>query len=189
MNTCRRVLLVTMILYTQTAAASNWRLTEFEPAANALSWQIVNDTVMGGRSSSRYTLNNNRLQFTGVLSTNGGGFASLRSSRIPWDLGGCDRFRLKVKGDGRTYRFRVFALEDRASYQSAFKTKTDEWTIVELPIDTFYASWRGRRLSRPPLNPADIAGFGFIVADGVDGPFRLEVDWIEVDIVAAPDRR
>ena len=177
-----------MTLITQTAFAESWRLTDFDASESDLSWQIVNDTIMGGRSSSRFALNNNQLHFTGLLNTNGGGFASLRSGRLTWDLSQYDRFRLKVRGDGRTYRFRLFALDDRASYQSEFKTSPDEWTIVELPIDAFYASWRGRRLSRPPLNPADIAGFGFILADGVDGPFSLQVDWIEADATppAAP---
>ena len=170
-----------MILFTQTTFADPWRLTDFAAGETALSWQIVNDTVMGGRSSSYFSLNNNQLQFTGLLNTNGGGFASLRSTRIPWDLSRHDLVRLRVKGDGRSYRFRLYVLDDRASYQSEFKTNSDRWTIVELPIDTFYASWRGRRLNRPPLNPADIAGFGFILADGVDGPFSLAVDWIEVD--------
>ena len=72
MNTCRRVLLFTMILFTQTTFADPWRLTDFAAGETALSWQIVNDTVMGGRSSSYFSLNNNQLQFTGLLNTNGG---------------------------------------------------------------------------------------------------------------------
>lgn len=164
-------------------SAEPLRLTSFDTSDANLNWQIVNDTVMGGRSSSEFRVENQQLTFSGTLNTNGGGFASLRSARQAWDLSAYRLFRLRVKGDGRSYRLRLFTDNDRASYQQTFTTRADEWVVVDLPVSEFYASWRGRRLRRPPLNARDIAGIGFILADGIDGSFRLCVDWIEVDVL------
>lgn len=163
------------------ASAEPLRVTSFDSDETNVRWQVVNDTVMGGRSASRFTIDSSRLKFSGYLNTNGGGFASLRSNRQDWDLLGYSVVRLKVRGDGRNYRFRLYVDDDRASYQHEFETIPGQWNIVDLPIDQFYASWRGRRLSRPPLPAAEIIGMGLILADGVDGDFNLTLDWIEFD--------
>ncbi|MEM7078548.1 MAG: CIA30 family protein [Pseudomonadota bacterium] len=157
------------------------RIADFapEPAFPPLRWQVVNDTVMGGRSRSRHAIRDHGLHFSGTLNTNGGGFASLRSNRVNHSLAEFDHVRLRVKGDGRAYRFRLFLERDRASYQNEFTTRPDTWMVVELPIADFYASWRGRRLNRAAPAPGDIRGVGFILADGIDGDFHLVVDWIE----------
>ncbi|MEM7100501.1 MAG: CIA30 family protein [Pseudomonadota bacterium] len=179
-------LLVSSILLSSSSASAQtpdqWRLVDFDGASKELRWEVVNDTVMGGRSSSQFSIDDQRLVFTGTLNTNGGGFASVRSSALRRDLSGYTSFRIRVRGDGRPYRLRLYPFDDWAAYQSEFKTQPDQWMIVELPIADFYASWRGRRLDRGPMAAADIAGLGFILADGLDGPFKLEIDWIEVTI-------
>ena len=155
--------------------------------APELRWQVVNDTVMGGRSSSQLKRVGEALHFSGRLNTNGGGFASLRSDRMNLDLAAATSVRLTVKGDGRTYSIRLYAAGQRVSYQHAFRTVADAWQTVELKIPDFYASWRGRRMDQGPLAAADIAGIGLILADGTDGAFEIEVGSIEFDTQAAPD--
>lgn len=159
--------------------AETLRIASFDPDQTEVRWQIVNDTVMGGRSASRFAIDAGQLEFSGTLNTNGGGFASLRSNRQDWDLAAYSAVRLKVRGDGRAYRFRLFPDETRESYQSQFETVAGEWLVVELPFEGFYASLRGRRLNRPAVNPADIVGVGLILADGFDGNFSLTLDWLE----------
>lgn len=182
-------MMVLMVTLSSSAAAEPMRVMGKDSIQSNMGWQVVNDTVMGGRSESSFASENGQLQFSGRLNTNGGGFASLRSNRQEWDLSGFSVVRLKVRGDGRTYRFRLYRDDDRASYQNDFTTVAGEWQIVELPIDEFYASWRGRRLERPVLAAADIAGMGLILADGIDGRFDLTVDWIELDHAGTPDNR
>ena len=162
------------------------RLTNFSATPNEPRWQIVNDTVMGGRSNSAFEIADEMLTFTGRLNTNGGGFASIRSERLAQDLTHYQSVRLKVLGDGRTYRFRMFVDNDRASYQHSFNTVAGEWLVVTLPIAEFKASWRGRRMQRPPLQAKDVVGLGIILADGIDGPFKLQVSWVEVDGASPP---
>jgi NADH dehydrogenase [ubiquinone] 1 alpha subcomplex assembly factor 1 len=173
-------IVVAMTIFSSSAFAEPMRVMGIDSVHTNLGWQIVNDTVMGGRSKSRFDTENGQLFFSGVINTNGGGFASLRSDRQDWDLSMFSVIRLKVLGDGRTYKFRLFADNDRASYQREFVTTADKWQVVELPIDKFYASWRGRPLDRPPLAASEIAGIGLILADGKDGSFNLTVDWIEL---------
>ena len=153
--------------------------------APELRWQVVNDTVMGGRSSSQLKRVGEALHFSGRLNTNGGGFASLRSDRMNLDLAAATSVRLTVKGDGRTYSIRLYAAGQRVSYQHAFRTVADAWQTVELKILDFYASWRGRRMDQGPLAAADIAGIGLILADGTDGAFEIEVSSIEFDVQVA----
>ena len=157
------------------------RLTNFDATEKDVRWQVVNDTVMGGRSDSRIQSSGGLLEFSGKLNTKGGGFVSLRSDRQDWRLPEFSLVRLRLRGDGREYGFRLYADGDRAAYQREFATVAGEWQEVVLPIDEFYASWRGRRLTRPPLSSSKIVGMGLILADGVDGSFRLTLDWIEFD--------
>lgn len=159
------------------------RLTNFDANEKDVRWMVVNDTVMGGRSDSRIEITGGLLEFSGNLNTKGGGFVSLRSDRQNWLLPEFSLVRLRIRGDGREYRFRLYAEGDRAAYQREFATVAGEWQEVVLPIDEFYASWRGRRLNRPPLSPSKIVGMGLILADGVDGSFRITLDWIEFDEV------
>ena len=157
-------------------SASNFEFGAGEPD---LAWQAINDTVMGGQSTSQAISADGDLLFSGFLSTDGGGFASVRSARQAWDLSAFAVVRLHVLGDGREYRFRLYVDDDRASYQHAFTTVAGAWRTVDLPIQEFYASWRGRRLSRPALAPGSISGLGVILADGIDGEFNLRLGRIE----------
>ena len=63
-------------------------------------WNIVNDDVMGGISSSSLSLNqDNNLLFNGNLSlANNGGFASTRM-RLDQDLNGIKAVKIKSKAD------------------------------------------------------------------------------------------
>lgn len=176
----RKLMVSTMIL-SFSALAEPMRVTGIDATQNLVRWQVVNDTVMGGRSESGFVVENGELQFSGQLNTNGGGFASLRSNRQDWNLTEFSVVRLKVRGDGRTYRFRLYVDGDRASYQHDFETVAGQWRVVELSMDGFYASWRGRRLNRPPLVGSDVVGMGLILADGIDGSFDLTLGWIEFD--------
>lgn len=108
-----------------------------------------------------------------------GSFADLQP--LASDKGG----RLRVKGDGRSYQFRL-ATDDRfrgsrIAYRADFKTEKDEWTEVALPLDAFRPSHHGRELSGPPLDRSSVRKLAFLLGDGVPGPFALTVDWIGLE--------
>jgi len=163
------------------AMADDRVLTDFASEGSPLRWFSVNDGVMGGRSSGSFRVEDGVLKFSGVLNTNGGGFASIRTRGADLGLKGFDGIRLRVKGDGRTYSARLQDSEGMrsASYRAEFKTtKSGDWQDVWLPFRSFRASWRGRELNRAPIDPAKIQMIGITMADKQDGPFALEVDSI-----------
>jgi len=164
-------------------AAADKILFDFQSVSNAAAWQIVNDDVMGGVSSSTFRLTNGVALFQGEVSLeNSGGFASVRSLPARHDLGGRDAFVVRVRGDGRRYKFtaRTERSFDSAIYQIAFSTKSGEWEEHRLPMKDFVPTFRGRVLSdSPPLDGAEITSVGFLISDRQAGRFHLEVAWIK----------
>lgn len=148
--------------------------------ADATPWPNVDDAVMGGVSSSRMRMEADTAVFEGTLSLeNNGGFASVRSNDLEPDLTGYKGIRVRVKGDGNAYQFRIRTGFDRANYQHSFDTTKDEWTEVDLPLSAFDAAFRGQALpDHPPIDPAKITSMGFLIADKQEGQFRLEIDWV-----------
>ncbi len=162
-------------------------LTSFED--NEWGWYRVLDGVMGGRSSGRFELRDGRLDFRGVLNTNGGGFASVRSRERSVSLRGLEGIRLRLRADGRRYSMRLTQGGARGgvTYQADVPTvaspgsdasEPGPWESVWVPFADFTPRWRGRQLDLPPLDPERVVGLGFTLADGVDGPFRVELDEI-----------
>ena len=184
-RTAPRLLIPTafaLLLAMNTNAAADKILFDFQTATNTAAWQVVNDDVMGGMSTSSLRLTNGAAIFQGEVSLeNDGGFASVRSLPARYDLAGCDTFVIRVRGDGRRYKFtaRTDRSFDSAIYQTVFTTKKGEWEEHRLPLKQFVPTFRGRVLSsEPPLDPARVTSVGFLIADKQDGPFRLEIAWV-----------
>ena len=171
-----------------THAASERILFDFQASTDSSAWQIVNDDVMGGVSTSSFRLTNGLAVFQGKVSLeNNGGFASARSLPARHDLAGGDTFVVRVRGDGRRYKFtaRTVPSFDSAIYQCAFTTKQSEREEHRLPFRQFVATFRGRVLpGEPPLEAAKVTSVGFLISDKQEGPFKLEVAWIKVALPA-----
>jgi hypothetical protein len=164
-------------------AASEKMIFDFQAATNSTKWQVVNDDVMGGVSTSQFQLlTNGGAIFSGVVSLeNNGGFASVRSTPVRENLNGTDAFVLRVRGDGRRYKFtvRTEAGFNAPNYQAEFTTKRGEWEEHRLAFKDFMPTFRGRVLTDvPPLIPSKITSVGLLISDKKAGPFRLEMSWI-----------
>ena len=148
---------------------------------NLLNWNIVNDSVMGGRSQATLKLiNNTYANFKGYLSLqNNGGFSSIRAYYPP-DLTNVKSIVLKVRGDGRKYNFRIRGdTGNWASYTHSFDTVEGEWNEIELKIDDFYPVYRGYTLKNMPLlSEVIIKEIGIMLSDKIEGSFSIEIDWI-----------
>ena len=164
-------------------AAADKIIFDFQTVTNTAAWQVVNDDVMGGISRSGFDVTNGVALFRGELSLeNNGGFASVRSLPARHDLAGCNTFVIRVRGDGRRYKFtaRVARSLDSPIYQAAFTTKKGDWEEHRLPVAQFQPTFRGRVLSgQPALDPAKVTSVGFLISDKQAGPFQLEVAWIK----------
>ena len=146
-------------------------------------WSVVNDGVMGGRSTSRVErTGHDTLRFSGRVSLeNNGGFASTRTDTGPVDLSSFRGAAIRVRGDGRRYqlRFRTSGRWSRIWYKAPFDTVDHEWLEVRRAFTDFEPTFRGRRPpDAPPLDPSAIRQVGLLIADEREGPFELEVDWI-----------
>lgn len=154
-------------------------LFDFAAAARSSGWQIINDDVMGGVSTSRFAVTGGRAVFRGTVSfENNGGFASVHSVPALPDLTGADGFVVRARGDGKRYKFTVRTDRgfDAPIYQCAFATKRGEWEEHQLPCRDFIPSFRGRVLANvPPLDSAKVCAVGFIIADKQEGAFQLEI--------------
>ncbi len=168
------------------ARAEERTLFSFDRTAAAKAWRVVNDGVMGGRSRGRFTINDeHNLEFTGTLSLeNNGGFASIRASGDKLGLKRGESVFIRVRGDGREYRFNLYTRSDLGgySYRQSFETRKGEWVEVELPIDRFVATWRGRVFPNEEFDASEVRGMGILLGDKKAGPFRLEVAWIKTGV-------
>jgi len=146
---------------------------------------IVNDGVMGGRSSSRIDLDSADFAvFEGTLSLeNNGGFASVRLPIPAGTMDTASHLVLRVRGDGRRYqaRLRPGRRYDGVAWAAGFGTDAGEWVTLELPLEDFEPSFRGYRpRGVGPLDPADVGQVGIMLTDKREGPFRLEIEWVGV---------
>lgn len=147
-------------------------------------WRPVNDTVMGGISDSSMKMAEaGVLSFTGTVSLeNNGGFASLQSRPSQYDLSGYQGISLRIRGDGKRYKFSAKSNEylDSVRYEAAFSTEKDRWMTVTIPFSTLKPTFRGMMLTNePPLNSGAIKSFSLLISDKQEGAFKLAIDWIK----------
>jgi hypothetical protein len=114
---------------------------DFDNVDQAQEWLIVNDSVMGGVSQSEMIVTPaGTAVFRGNVSLdNNGGFASVRTYPIAYQLAGYDGLSLRVKGDGQQYRLRLRMDNqlDGIAYQVNFETQPDTWLNIRVPFAEF----------------------------------------------------
>lgn len=175
--------LMVALMATTTESADLHVMVDFDREADARLFLPVDDAVMGGvSSSSLLPAAPGVAAFAGTVSLdNNGGFASVRSVARDWQAAGARAFVLRVRGDGKAYRFNLRTPGGPGAfrYEASFEAPAGAWTQVELPLARFIGKAFGKRvpLVGPP-DPARIETLGFMISDRQAGPFRLEIDWI-----------
>lgn len=128
-------------------------LFDFQAATLSPTWDVVNDEVMGGVSTSQFQMQTSGgAVFSGTVRLeNSGGFASVRSAHVHQDLTGFTAFVLRVRGDGRRYKFSVRTEVGLLTplYQSSFTTRQGGWEEHRLAFCDFVPTFRGRAAGRP----------------------------------------
>lgn len=147
-------------------------------------WFVVNDSVMGGRSEGGLATKDGSLVFEGTINTDGGGFSSIRRQMTPGAMEGATAVRLTALGDSRSYRM-IFKTAARhngrpISYQAEIPSDDgSEAVTLDVSLSDMRTSVFGRDVPAPPFDASDVEELGIIIADGKDGPFRLEIRSIE----------
>jgi NADH dehydrogenase [ubiquinone] 1 alpha subcomplex assembly factor 1 len=160
------------------------RIFNFDSQEQVRQWRTIDDVVMGGVSQSTVTAGSQGTAlFAGTVSLeNFGGFASASSLPAEYNLAGFNGIAIRVRGDGKRYKFTVKT--DTAftgfSYQAPFNTENGTWAVIQLPFKTFVPMFRGSMMDNVgPIDPGEVKSFGFLIADKQNGPFKLEIDWIK----------
>jgi hypothetical protein len=161
-------------------------LLEFDDGTDLAPWYAVDDVVMGGISRSAFEqVAPGIARFHGNVSLeNSGGFASVRTAPRDWETAGARAFLLRVRGDGKTYKFTIRTGDgfDGIQYQQRFTPATGQWCDVRLPVDQFVPTFRGRRVPfAPALDAAKVRALGLMVSDRQAGAFELQVDRIAIE--------
>lgn len=176
------MLQIKIILVISGLIMSNLLLFDFSATEDWSGWEVENDVVMGGRSSSELERSENgNAIFKGEVSLkNNGGFASVQYRFSPKDIQGYKKVVLYLKGDGKNYQFRLKEnLRDQASYVYDFET-TGDWQTVEIPLKEMKPVYRGQNLNMPQFSANSIQEIGILIGNKKPQDFRLEIDKIEL---------
>ena len=171
--------------------------------AQPLEWYVLNDTVMGGKSSSALSAAGaGGLHFSGSINLNGGGFASCRTlidSDGTLGLSPGNMIRLSVTGDGQMYKVGLRASDGyrEPTWQAEFLTRKGERMDVTLALDasTWHGSIMGRKVALPAgeaipwgsmtgvglsLSLLDVQGRPSDPASFREAPFEVELHSMEL---------
>ncbi|MGK7921971.1 MAG: CIA30 family protein [Trichodesmium sp.] len=125
-------------------------------------WGALDDVVMGGVSESSIRLTGSSALFSGNVSTeNSGGFVSVRTRNFdpPMNLLGAAGIELRVKGDGKRYKFFLRCEEkwDGVGYCYSFDTVYNIWTTIRIPFKDLIPVFRARVVENAqPFNPSQV---------------------------------
>jgi len=160
----------------------NTTLFNFSTSSNIDTWQVVNDGVMGGLSQGQFSLNESgHGYFRGKVSlANKGGFSSVRNRFKTIGVKSFSKVKIRLKGDGKAYQFRVKATADqRYSYIGGFATSGD-WEIVTIAFSHMYPAFRGRLLDMANYSGETMTEIAFLIGNKKEETFALEIDYIQL---------
>jgi hypothetical protein len=150
-------------------------LFDFTDPAAMRGWQVEDDGVMGGVSRGN-------MVFHGDVSLeNNGGFSSIQNNFNPLDVSGYQHAILRLKGDGKDYRFIVESDPKARHYYVAEFGTSGEWQEIKIPLRTMYPMRRGDRLDLPDYPAETLSQVRFMIANGRAESFRIEIASIRLE--------
>jgi monofunctional biosynthetic peptidoglycan transglycosylase len=148
-------------------------------------WAILSDNVMGGITKSNLEYTNDAVILSGNISlANYGGFSSIKTKFKNFDLSNYKGIKIRYKSSNQKF---VFTLEDskywmEPYYKNAFSTnKNDSWEEAMIYFKDFKEMVIGQATGNmmPLENLKNMVRLGIMTAEKKEGPFTLEVDYIE----------
>lgn len=170
-------LIITMIF--SVSMASNI-IFEFNKKSILKDWVIVNDAVMGGKSSGSIQLNSEGYGvFKGFISLdNNGGFSLVRYRFKKKPIKEFTKIVLTIKGDKKEYQFRIKSnSSDSFSYITTFNT-SGNWQEIQVPLNSMTPAFRGRKLDIPNFCDDSIEEIAFLFGNKKEENFQLIIDKI-----------
>lgn len=155
---------------------------DFTKSKDKRQWRIIDDVVMGGRSNGSFKVNTDgHGVFYGTVSLeNNGGFSSVRYNFESIESTEYNSFLLRIKGDGKSYQFRVKdSRYHRYSYIYTFET-SGQWQTIKIPFNQMYPSFRGYRLDAPNFEGQNMEEIAFLIGNKKAENFNLLIDFIKL---------
>jgi NADH dehydrogenase [ubiquinone] 1 alpha subcomplex assembly factor 1 len=148
-------------------------------------WMLLSDNIMGGNTKSKIEYTNNSVLLSGNISLdNYGGFSSIKTKYKSFDLSKFTAFKIKFKSTKQKF---AFTLEDnqnwtQPNYKYEFSAKKDDtWEEVTIYFKDFkeiiIGEPTGNLMKSKSLK--NIVRMGIMTSEKKEGPFTLEVDYIE----------
>ncbi|CAN0245775.1 unnamed protein product, partial [Laminaria digitata] len=114
-----------------------------------------------------------------------GGFCGTRPPRRKEPLvlpDGYHGVEMRIRTDGRQYEVNFEPQSGILNdlYQGYVQTPRGQWTTLALPLNRLLLTGQGqiRDIQRKWDTGMELRSVGFTIADGVGGPFQLDVAWI-----------
>ena len=155
-------------------------LFDFQSVDDLDTWRVVNDGVMGGVSTSTLVWTNDHCaKFSGTVSLeNNGGFCSIQTDFTPRSVDAYSAVRLRVKGDGKRYQFRVKSQPDQWFSYAQYVQTSGDWETIVLPFHEFQPTFRGRSLDRPAYPGQSLGHLSVLIGNKRNESFQILIDSI-----------
>ena len=175
------ILALHLSLAMTTAPLPDVTLFDFTADTSPDAWRVQDDVVMGGRSAGHFALTSEgHARFHGEVSlANNGGFSSIvHALDGPVAVGAAKAFRLRVRGDGSTYTFRVKSDPAQRYYHEAEFATGGSWEVVEVPFAELRPVHHGEPVDAPAYVGGPVTNLQLLIGNGREQSFELLVDWI-----------
>ena len=171
------VLLAVLVSLPALAAEPAKILFDFADPAALRGWQVRDDGVMGGLSKGNITRDPaGYAVFSGQVSLeNDGGFSSVQTNFEPIEVSQYKQAVIRLKGDGKNYRFIVQSAKDARHYYTAEFPTTGDWEEIRIPLRSMVPVRRGDRLDLPNYPAETMAQARFMIANARAESFQLEI--------------
>jgi len=175
--------LIILLMIGTMAQDSSSSIFDSKQQRDLSNWYVVDDGVMGGLSRGELTMNDSgNCLFKGYVTTeNNGGFSSIRYGFNKKSVSEFKHIVLKLKGDGKSYQFRIKDnSRQRYSYIATFRTSGD-WETIKIPFSEFYPGFRGYRLDKPNFSGDVMEEIAILIGNKVKESFALEIEKIYLE--------
>ena len=169
-----------VIVFIMAFSLDDYTVIDFTKNSDLKNWKVVDDVVMGGKSSGNLEINDDgHAVFYGHISLeNNGGFSSVRYQPEKIALNNASSIQIRLKGDAKKYQLRIKAnASDYYSYVRSFSTSGD-WETIEVDLKDMYPSFRGRKLDQPNFSSDHIEEIGILIGNKKEQKFKLKIDRI-----------
>ena len=154
-------------------------------AGGVQEWIMISDNVMGGITASNLAYTDSSMVLSGTISLeNYGGFASVKTKFGRFDLSEYKGVRIRFKAVNQRF---AFTLENSRNWTQPYlkgdfgSAKANTWTETTI----YFKDFNEYQIGEPTggkLDPAQLKGIvrlGIITNEKKEGPFSLEVDYVE----------